>query len=173
MPITGGCLCGRVRYSVEGEAKLSAVCHCRSCQRYTGSAFEPLMVFPTETVKVEGELKTYDDPGDSGNFVHRQFCPNCGSSLMAEVDVMPGVRVVLAGSLDDPAVFQRAWKSSAPARSRGCWDHPTSGRNSTVCQARHRQPSDPYRPNTGMRARATPVLRAGRPSPHPTLDVAQ
>ena len=64
------------------------------------------MVFPAETVKVEGELKTYDDPGDSGNFVHQQFCPNCGSSLMAEVDVMPGMRVVLAGSLDEPAVFQ-------------------------------------------------------------------
>jgi hypothetical protein len=106
MAITGGCLCGRVRYTVDGEASLSAVCHCRSCQRYTGSVFEPLMVFPADTVKVHGDLKTYDDAGDSGRYVHRQFCPNCGSSLMADVDAMPGVKIVLAGSLDEPAVFK-------------------------------------------------------------------
>jgi hypothetical protein len=106
MAITGGCLCGRVRYAVEGEAQLSAVCHCRSCQRYTGSAFEPLMVFPADAVRVEGELKTYDDAGDSGRYVHRQFCSNCGSSVMADADSMPGVKIVLVGSLDEPAIFK-------------------------------------------------------------------
>ena len=47
MAFAGGCLCGRVRYTVEGEPNFAAVCHCRSCQRYTGSAFEPVMVFPS------------------------------------------------------------------------------------------------------------------------------
>ena len=106
MAFAGGCLCGRVRYTVEGEPNFAAVCHCRSCQRYTGSAFEPVMVFPSQAVQVQGDLKTYDDVGDSGKFVHRRFCPNCGSGVIADVDAMPGVTIVLAGSLDEPAVFK-------------------------------------------------------------------
>jgi hypothetical protein len=106
MAISGGCLCGRVRYTMEGDAQFAAVCHCRSCQRYTGSAFEPLMVFPNEAVKVQGDLKTYDDKADSGKFVHRRFCANCGSGVIAEADAMPGVTLVLAGSLDDPSLFK-------------------------------------------------------------------
>ena len=54
MAFTGGCLCGRVRYTVEGEPNFSAVCHCRSCQRYTGSAFEPVMVFPSRPFRFRG-----------------------------------------------------------------------------------------------------------------------
>jgi hypothetical protein len=106
MAITGGCLCGRVRYTVEGEPNFAGVCHCRNCQRYTGSAFEPVMAFPNQAVQVQGNLDTYDDIGDSGKAVHRRFCPNCGSGVVAEADVMPGVTIVLAGSLDDPAVFK-------------------------------------------------------------------
>ncbi len=106
MAVTGGCLCGRVRYTAEGDPDFAAVCHCRSCQRYTGSAFEPLMVFPSHAVTVEGDLKTYDEVADSGKIVHRRFCPNCGSGVMAEVDAMPGVMIVLAGSLDEPAAFK-------------------------------------------------------------------
>ena len=44
--ITGGCLCGRVRYTVTGEPAFSGLCHCRNCQRCTGSAFEALIAFP-------------------------------------------------------------------------------------------------------------------------------
>jgi hypothetical protein len=114
MAFAGGCLCGRVRYTVEGEPNFAAVCHCRSCQRYTGSAFEPVMVFPSQAVQVQGDLKTYDDVGDSGKFVHRRFCPNCGSGVIADVDVMPGVTIVLAGSLDEPAVFKSTQHSVWP-----------------------------------------------------------
>ena len=44
--LTGGCLCGQVRYTITGEPIRSGICHCRSCQHYTGSAFEPFMIFP-------------------------------------------------------------------------------------------------------------------------------
>ena len=122
--ITGGCLCGRVRYTVTGEPAFSGLCHCRNCQRYTGSAFEALIAFPAASVSVQGELKTYDDTGDSGQPVHRRFCPNCGSGVVNEVDVLPGVTIVLAGTLDDPATFKPTmdvyWSSAQP------WVH-TSG----------------------------------------------
>jgi hypothetical protein len=106
--LTGGCLCGRVRYTVSGDPAFSGLCHCRNCQRYTGSAFETVIAFPSASVNIQGELKTYNDTGDSGKQVRRRFCPNCGSGVVAEGDVLPGITLVLAGTLDDPAAFTPA-----------------------------------------------------------------
>jgi hypothetical protein len=103
--MTGRCLCGQVHYTVTGDPAFSGICHCRNCQRYTGSAFETIVAFPTEAIKVQGELKTYQDTGDSGQPVFRRFCPNCGSGVIADVNVLPGMTLVLAGTLDDPAAF--------------------------------------------------------------------
>ena len=106
--LTGGCLCGRVRYTLSGDPVFSGLCHCRNCQRYTGSAFETVVAFPSASVSIEGELKTYNDTGDSGQQVRRRFCPNCGSGVVAEADVLPDVSLVLAGTLDDPSAFAPA-----------------------------------------------------------------
>jgi hypothetical protein len=103
---TGGCLCGRVRYTLSGEPAFTALCHCRNCQRYTGSAFEAVVVYPSASVSLQGELKTYNDTGDSGQQVRRRFCPNCGSGVFAEADVLPGVTIVLAGTLDDLSSYK-------------------------------------------------------------------
>jgi hypothetical protein len=103
--VTGGCLCGRVRYTATGEAKSSYLCHCRDCQRFTGSAFLTGMAFPASSLKVQGELKTFANTSDAGRQVRRLFCPNCGSGVFAEADVMPGLTIVVAGTLDEPADF--------------------------------------------------------------------
>jgi hypothetical protein len=126
--MTGGCLCGRIKYTVSGDPAFSGLCHCRNCQRYTGSAFETAIGFPSSAVSVQGELKTYNDAGDSGKLVYRRFCPNCGSGVVAEAEVMPGMTLVLAGTLDDPSVFKPAmevycssaqpWMNDATARKR-------------------------------------------------------
>ena len=63
------------------------------------------MVYPSASVNLQGELKTYNDTGDSGQQVRRRFCPNCGSGVIAEADVLPGVTIVLAGTLDDPSAY--------------------------------------------------------------------
>ena len=102
---TGGCLCGQVRYTATGEPIASLVCHCRDCQRFTGSAFSAGMAFPAKSVTVQGNLKVFDVIGDSGKAVHRHFCPHCGSGVLGMVDVSPGSILVLAGTLDDPAAF--------------------------------------------------------------------
>jgi hypothetical protein len=123
--LTGGCLCGRVRYTVTGEPVFSGLCHCRSCQRYTGSAFETVIAFPTDAVRVTGELKTFHDTGDSGQPVHRNFCPNCGSGIIAQCEVLPGLTIVLAGGLDDSSAFKPTmdvyWSRVQP------WFHSGSG----------------------------------------------
>ena len=103
---TGGCLCGRVRYTATGEPAFSGICHCRNCQRFTGSAFETTIGFPTSSVSVLGDLKTYDEISDAGRAVRRRFCPNCGSGVIAEADAFPGITIFLAGSLDDPTAYK-------------------------------------------------------------------
>jgi hypothetical protein len=64
------------------------------------------MAFPASAVSVRGELKTYSNTSEAGRQVRRRFCPNCGSGVFAEADVMPGLTIVVAGTLDDPADFQ-------------------------------------------------------------------
>jgi hypothetical protein len=63
------------------------------------------MVFPSANVSIQGELKTYEDKGDSGKAVLRRFCPNCGSGIVAEREGRPGLAIVLVGGFDDPSVF--------------------------------------------------------------------
>jgi len=103
---TGGCLCGRVRYVAADEPAFSAVCHCRNCQRFTGSAFETTIGFPTSSVSVQGDLTTFNQTSASGQPVRRRFCPNCGSGVIAEADAFPGITIFLTGTLDDPATYK-------------------------------------------------------------------
>ena len=103
--MAGGCLCGRVRYVIDGAPLGSHLCHCRDCQRYTGSAFGAGMVFRKDAVRIEGELRTFDVVGTSGQPVHRHFCPTCGAGVTVTGDVIPDKIVVQAGTLDDPAGY--------------------------------------------------------------------
>ena len=105
---TGGCLCGRVRYTASAEPAFTGICHCRNCQRVTGSAFMTVLGFAKEAVQIEGERKIYQDTSDAGRPLYRGFCPDCGSSVTSEVTVMPGVLMILAGTLDDPSAVQPA-----------------------------------------------------------------
>jgi len=72
-------VCVDGRYTLTGKPALSGLCHCRNCQGYTDTAFETVIAFPNASVSIQGELKTFQDTGDSGKPVHRRFCPNCGS----------------------------------------------------------------------------------------------
>lgn len=106
--ITGGCLCGKVRYSADAEPVFTGVCHCRNCQKETGSAFSTVVAVPEAAVTVTGQLKTYEDKGDSGQTIFRRFCPECGSTVMGEAKVMPGLLLIGAGTLDDPSWLKPA-----------------------------------------------------------------
>jgi hypothetical protein len=101
MRISGGCLCGQVRYRAEAEPIFVRVCHCRNCQKQCGSAFNIVVAIPKPALSVAGMLKTFDDRGDSGKVVRRRFCPECGSSLIAEPEAIPDITIIHAGTLDD------------------------------------------------------------------------
>jgi hypothetical protein len=101
MKIEGGCLCGKVRYSAEADPAFVAICHCKNCQKGIGSAFATVVALPQPVLSVQGDLKTYNDRGDSGKSLYRRFCPECGSSIMDEAEAMPGMVMILSGTLDD------------------------------------------------------------------------
>ena len=99
----GGCCCGAVRYAIDrGAIAGQAHCACTDCKRATGSAFATFCFVPEPAFRAEqGEPKGFTVQGSSGGDVTRYFCPDCGAQLYSEVAVMPGVRFVKAGSLDD------------------------------------------------------------------------
>ncbi len=101
--ITGGCLCGAVRYSADAAPTFVGICHCRDCQKYTGSAFAAVVALPKSALTVSGEMKSFTKAGDSGKPIARLFCPECGSSIIDEGEIMPGVVMIGAGTLDDPS----------------------------------------------------------------------
>ena len=101
MSIEGGCHCGAVRYRCSGEPELTFYCHCRDCQRTTGSPFSMELMMPTDGFELEGEMGAYEVTGDSGKPVIRRFCNGCGSGIYLESEADPGYLFLKVGSLDD------------------------------------------------------------------------
>ena len=100
--LTGGCLCGAVRYEVEGEPTMAGHCHCLDCQKATGAGHSSMAFFLEAAVRVTGRLSDYSSRADSGALVTRSFCPTCGSWLIARSSNMPGGMTVCVGTLDEP-----------------------------------------------------------------------
>ena len=114
--LTGGCLCGAIRYRCEGEPDSIGLCQCERCQRQSGSAFLIAMVFAKENVTIEqGELKAFEARADDGSALSRHFCPTCGSSVMVTLDRYPEIRSMMGGTFDDKSRITPAfclWCSS-------------------------------------------------------------
>lgn len=114
--ITGSCLCGAVRYEITGKPEMMGRCHCRDCQKATGSAYFPMVAAFKEKIKITGEYKEHEKPGDSGKCVRRYFCKICGSMVFDHSDAFPHILAVFAGTLDKPELFKPVmdiWTSSA------------------------------------------------------------
>ena len=97
----GGCACGKVRYSAEAEPIFQGICHCKSCQKITGTSFSVVVAIPEPALKLTGDVTVYDAKGDTGQGVHSTFCPKCGSPILGTADIMQGVVMIRAGTMDD------------------------------------------------------------------------
>ena len=115
--MTGGCLCGAVRYSCDAEPVMTGVCHCRDCQRQSGSAYSIFIGVPASRLRFEsGTLSCYETRGASGQEVQRSFCGRCGSPIKSDVRSMPDLAFIKAGTLDDVSALQpqmHLWCGSA------------------------------------------------------------
>jgi len=91
--VTGGCLCGKLRFTASGAPDRVGLCHCLDCRKHHGALFHASAVFPETAVTVEGE---------SGSYAGRHFCPACGSSVFSRSGDEIEVNL---GALDAPDQF--------------------------------------------------------------------
>lgn len=119
--LSGHCFCGAVRYKADAEPVTMLNCHCRDCQRASGSAFAAIVVVPKSAVQIEGELRWHGVIGESGRRVERGFCPTCGSPIAIKLEAIPHILGLQAGSLDDPSVHRPT--SDLFTTSAQPWDH--------------------------------------------------
>jgi hypothetical protein len=106
LPLTGGCVCGTIRYEIAAEPFMVYACHCTDCQRITTSAFSIGVVISDEAFRSTGNPRSV--PGGvtaSGRVKSRWVCPDCGTWMFGNprpATVFPGMtRVVRGGTLDD------------------------------------------------------------------------
>ncbi|MEA2418818.1 MAG: hypothetical protein QOE60_1024 [Thermoleophilaceae bacterium] len=101
MTASGRCLCGAVRYEIDGPLRDVSVCHCVECRRWQGSP-GGYTAAPREALRVAGEdrLRWIDGP-ESDAHARRGFCGECGSSLFWDAPDRDTISIA-AGTLDPP-----------------------------------------------------------------------
>jgi hypothetical protein len=104
--IAGGCACGAIRDETEADPIVMVNCHCRDCQRATGSAFAAVMVVPAAAVMLTGEPRYFKTIGNSGKAVERGFCAICGSPVTLKLERFPDALAFQAPTLDDPTQYK-------------------------------------------------------------------
>jgi hypothetical protein len=100
-PYTGGCQCGSVNYVVTAEPMRVSACHCKECQRQSGSAFAMSMLLKKDSLTVTGRTKQFTRIADSGNEVTGVFCPECGVRIYHALQSAPDVLALKPGTLDE------------------------------------------------------------------------
>jgi hypothetical protein len=125
MTRTGGCLCGQLRYAIEGVPSASGKCYCTDCQRESGTGHMTFVGFPSDAITLTGEAKSFTKQGDSGMDVVRKFCPSCGTTVVGFPSILAGVGAVRAGTLDDSSDLVCAF--GVYGDSVVGWDAPPEG----------------------------------------------
>lgn len=98
-PVSGGCLCGEVRYEATGQSLLVELCHCGTCRKAVGAPLVAWAAFRRSEFAIRaGEPAAY--PSSPG--LLRSFCGRCGTSLTLTDDRFPDEIYVSVASLDNP-----------------------------------------------------------------------
>lgn len=106
---SGRCLCGEVTYKVSAPPIHTTICHCKMCQRSTGSAYllEPIFYIGDFNVTA-GKPKIYTHISDlSGLALYVNFCAKCGTKLFQTFERFPEALGVFGGTFDEPDWFTR------------------------------------------------------------------
>jgi hypothetical protein len=119
--LAGGCACGAIRFECDVDPIIMLTCHCRDCQRASGSGYAPVVLVPKTGVKLRGEPRYYGIIGDAGKAVERGFCQTCGSQVTMKMQRFPDALGLQAGCLDDPSIYEP--KMDIFTASAQPWDH--------------------------------------------------
>jgi hypothetical protein len=110
-PLTGGCLCGHVRYEAAPDHRDGYYCHCRMCQLAFGNTRAAFLNLRKAEVRWRSPPAHYA----SSKIARRGFCPRCGTPLSFEY--LDSERMDLAvGSLDDPSALKPTTHFAIEAR---------------------------------------------------------
>ncbi|MFZ5894983.1 MAG: GFA family protein [Myxococcota bacterium] len=118
MTITGGCLCGAVRYEALAEPIITRMCWCRVCQYLACGNAAVNTFFASAEFRLNGALTDFRSVADSGNVMHRGFCPTCGTHVTTSAEARPHLIGVRSGTLDEPERVKPVaiiWAARAPA----------------------------------------------------------
>ena len=108
VPVTGGCLCGAVRYESSEAPNLVGYCHCRMCQKASGGLFLIFADFQGDAFRyVRGQPRYYR----SSELATRGFCSECGSPIVFQYDDSSGP-AIMVGTLDHPEDWPPNWEHS-------------------------------------------------------------
>ena len=105
MKVEGGCYCGSIRYRAEGDALLKVQCHCRECQYISGGSPNLTMGMPEAGFAYTKGAPSSFRRTDLETPVTREFCPECGTHILARSPALPGALMLKVGTLDDPSIF--------------------------------------------------------------------
>jgi hypothetical protein len=107
-PLEGGCDCGRIRYRMQTAPLIVHCCHCRWCQRETGTAFALNALIEAERlIHLKAEPELIDTPSQSGRGQKIARCPDCRLALWSNYGgAGPFIRFVRVGTLDTPDALQ-------------------------------------------------------------------
>jgi hypothetical protein len=96
--VTGGCLCGALRFTATGAPYRVGLCHCLDCRKHHGALFHASAIYPEDAVTITGAACHYRD---------RSFCPTCGSPVYARIGDEIGINL---GALDAPDQFRPTYE---------------------------------------------------------------
>ena len=104
--LEGGCSCGAVRYRLASPPMFVHCCHCRDCQRQTGTAFVLNALIETDRIELLSETpEPVSMPTESGRPHDIYRCPRCRVAVWSDYGRRPALRFVRIGTLDDPAAL--------------------------------------------------------------------
>lgn len=97
----GSCLCKSVEYTIEADVVATANCHCNTCKKSTGAAFQTVTVALNKSFNIttgEENIKTFA----ISDKALKHFCEKCGTPIYNTHQGFPGFNMVYLGSLDEP-----------------------------------------------------------------------
>lgn len=117
--LTGGCLCGAIRYAVDAPVERLVACFCTDCQKVSGAAGSVNALVPAEAFRItQGRPKTFSKTADSGNALERHFCADCGTCICNPMGGNAGFVILKAGTLDRQdgmRIVRNVWTCSRPS----------------------------------------------------------
>ena len=103
--LTGGCICGQVKYQIIDKPLFTQACHCKDCKVLTGSSYVVNSSILENTLIVEGEVSSTELKAGSGASYKTYFCTKCGTYVYADYDSAVGRLTVRTKTLDNSEKF--------------------------------------------------------------------